>query len=71
MAAKGNIKSKALTVSVELEIIKKVDAQPHETRTKVVEQLCTPVSMLNNITAKKKKNHTSAMCNSSARQKKV
>jgi hypothetical protein len=36
-----------------LEILKKVDAQPHVTCIKVEEQLSIPVSMLNNIMVNK------------------
>jgi hypothetical protein len=54
MAAKTNIKCKALSVSEKLEVIKKVDAQPHVTCTKVAEQLTIPASVLNSIMAKKK-----------------
>jgi hypothetical protein len=47
MAPKTNIKC-SLPVSKKMEIIVKVDAQPHVTQSKVVEQLGVPVLTLNN-----------------------
>jgi hypothetical protein len=54
MATNTNIKRRALSVSEKLGIIKKVDAQPHVMRTKVIKQLSIPMSILNNIMSSKK-----------------
>jgi hypothetical protein len=44
IATKTNIKLEMLSVSKKLEIIKKVDAQPHVTCKKVAEQLSIPMA---------------------------
>jgi hypothetical protein len=44
ISTKTNIKHKMLSLSEKLEMIKKVDAQPHVTCTKVAEQLSIPMS---------------------------
>lgn len=67
MTTRRNIKLKVISICKKMEVIKKVDAQPHMTRTKFVERLSVPVSTLNIIMPEKE---TAAMFNFSARQKK-
>jgi tRNA G26 N,N-dimethylase Trm1 len=57
---KNKHKAKALSVSVKLETIQKVDAEPYVTCTKFAEELSIPVSMLNHITSNMK--NTTQQC---------
>jgi hypothetical protein len=49
MASKVEIKENALSFADKLDMIKKVNTQPHVTQIKLVEELGIPVLTLNNI----------------------
>jgi plasmid maintenance system antidote protein VapI len=68
MATKSKTEHKALSVSEKMEIIKKVDAEPQVTHTKVVKELNIPLATLNNIMANKKNIHQNFLTSQTGRR---